>query len=216
MTEVLLFGLRFHTPFRVGTGSASSGADSSIDRAVPVPGSSIKGVMRAAARDVLGGLGPQQDGGDHPLVVEVFGDEEGVIAGPRSGLGTRGDGSPWHWDDVRLDPPPGAPSGPDAVTPVLRTRIRVDPDSRVVARGALLVAEELFPTTGTMEIWRSGTVPPERLAVHRALLAVTARLVDGVGAGRRSGTGWASLVPDPGWEPAREDCVRLLIEERNS
>jgi CRISPR/Cas system CMR subunit Cmr4 (Cas7 group RAMP superfamily) len=166
---------------------------------VPVPGASIKGVMRAAARDVLGGKGPHQDGGDHPLVVEVFGDEEGHghrSAGSAAPTGAAlDDGSPWHWDDVAMDAPTLRDGQPGSAEPLLRNRIRIDDATGTVASGALLVAEEFEPAKGRFEIWRSGRVPAERVDLHQALLAVCAALVDGVGADRRAGVGWVSLRP---------------------
>jgi CRISPR/Cas system CMR subunit Cmr4 (Cas7 group RAMP superfamily) len=206
MSDVLTFRVTFHTPFRVATGSASEGADAAIDRRVPVPGSSVKGVMRAAARDVLGGVGPGQSGGDHPLVTEVFGDAE-RLGGPAGA-----DACPWHWEDVDF--------GPSIREPQLRNRIAVDRTKGTVVSGALLVAEELAPTSGTMQIWQSGRVAPNRVDLHRALLAVSAVLVDGVGADRRAGTGWVSLAPvdvtDPStqhWPPSWERCIDLVLAE---
>lgn len=211
MSDILTFRVTFHTPFRVATGSPSEGADAATDRRVPVPGSSVKGVMRAAARDVLGGCGPRQSGGDHPLVTEVFGDVE-RLGGP-----AEANACPWHWDDVDLGLP--------LPEPQLRNRIRVDRELGTAASGHLLVAEELAPMTGTLQIWRSGRIAPNRLDPQRALLAVSAALVDGVGADRRAGTGWVSLTPidepDPPtgnvvvrlWPPSWEHCVDLVLAE---
>jgi CRISPR/Cas system CMR subunit Cmr4 (Cas7 group RAMP superfamily) len=178
--DTVLLRVEFHTPFRVATGNADDGADTAIDVRVPVPGSSLKGLMRATARDILGGLGPRQHGGDDPLVVEVFGDEP-------TAPGRDDGGSPWHWDDVRFDS-----RLPD---PVLGNRIRIQAKTGTVADGALMVAQQLPPATGTAKIWRSGKVDPARLPTHLALLVVTARLVDGAGGDRRAGTGWVSLTP---------------------
>lgn len=196
MTDTVTFRVEFHTPFRVATGSAGDGADTVVDRKVPVPGPTVKGLMRAAARDVLGGKGPRQDGGDHPLVVEVFGDTPSAPG--------RDDGdSPWHWNDVEFDTAPAEP--------VLGNRIRIDPDTGTVARGALMVAQQLPPAVGRIEIWRSGQVPTTRLAVHQALLRLCAALVDSAGGDRRAGLGWVSLSPvaqepPPDW-PALVDLV---------
>jgi len=186
MRETLTLQVAFHTPFRVATGNADDGADTAIDLMVPMPGSSIKGLMRAAARDVLGGLGPRRSGSnpppdsDRPLVVAVFGDEP---IGPR-----RDDGdSPWHWDDVQFDA--------DLPAPVLGNRIRLEPTTGTVASGALMVAQQLPPTTGTVQIWRSGRIDPDQIPTHLALLSVASRLVDGAGGDRRAGTGWVTLTP---------------------
>ncbi|MGL5862189.1 MAG: RAMP superfamily CRISPR-associated protein [Phycicoccus sp.] len=191
-----MFAIQFHTPFRVATGGANAGADTAVDRLVPVPGSSVKGVMRAAARDILGGLGPAQHGGDSPLITEVFGDEEG-----------HGPDSPWHWEDVELH---------NVDSPMLRTRIRIEGSTGTVAKGALMVAEELPPGTGQLEVWLSGNVPTDRLPTHRALLAASAGLVDGIGSDRRAGTGWVTISPDPAWAPPPADRASLLLDAGRS
>lgn len=72
------FEIAFHGPFRVSTGLAGRGADVTVDMANPVPASSLKGVMRAAARNVL----PRQE----VLCQEVF--------------GTARSPSPWAWSSA--------------------------------------------------------------------------------------------------------------------
>lgn len=74
------FGIEFHGPFRVGTGHARPGADVTVSREHPLPGASLKGAMRAAARVILPG---RQD-----LVDAVF--------------GTARQASPWSWASARL------------------------------------------------------------------------------------------------------------------
>jgi CRISPR/Cas system CMR subunit Cmr4 (Cas7 group RAMP superfamily) len=172
----LTFTLTTYTPFRVATGSAGAGADAVVDRQVPLPGSTIKGLMRDAARSVLGGTLP-----DHPLIVEVFGSEQ-----PPGGDA----GSPWHWEDVSL---------PTASLDIQsRSRLRINPGTGAAETGALLVGEEVSPTLGTIEVWNSGAVQPDRLAVHTALLLVSAGLVVGLGSDRRAGHGWVRLLPSDG------------------
>lgn len=58
------FTITFHSPFRVSTGHAAPGLDAGVDAENPLPASSIKGVMRATAAQLLG---------ENPLVDEVFG-----------------------------------------------------------------------------------------------------------------------------------------------
>lgn len=70
--------IRFHGPFRIGTGTPRDGAHDIVDQGNPLPGSSLKGLMRASARHLL----PDAD----DLLDAVFG------AGRRP--------SPWHWDDA--------------------------------------------------------------------------------------------------------------------
>lgn len=206
MSEVLTFSVTFHTPFRVATGSASEGADVAVDRRVPVPGSSLKGAMRAAARDVLGGLGPtaDRDGPDHPLIMEVFG------RGQR--LGDQQSDSPWHWEDVALaSQTAGVGDEPRTAEPSLRNRIRIEAESGTAAQGALMVAEEWAPTNGTVQLWQSGHVQPSRGELHRALLSMAAALMDGLGSGRRAGNGWVTLRPEGAWAPPWPRCVDLVL-----
>jgi CRISPR/Cas system CSM-associated protein Csm3 (group 7 of RAMP superfamily) len=75
------FAIDFHGPFRVTTGQAGRGADITVDPTSPLAGSSLKGVMRAAAHQLL----PNQAG----LIGRVYGT-------PRTP-------SPWHWSSAQLD-----------------------------------------------------------------------------------------------------------------
>lgn len=77
----LTFEVAFHGPFRVGTGNARDGLDESVNSANPLPGSSLKGLMRAASRELLGA--------DARLVAEVFGSETAE--------------SPWAWTDTEAE-----------------------------------------------------------------------------------------------------------------
>ena len=49
----MIFEIVFHTPFRVSSGQAGDGSDTTVDRAALLPASSLKGVMLSAARDLL-------------------------------------------------------------------------------------------------------------------------------------------------------------------
>lgn len=77
----LTFEVTFHGPVRVGTGHAGHGLDEIVDPDIVVPGSSLKGLMRAEAAMLLGA--------EHPLVGEVY--------------GTARRPSAWHWGDVTAD-----------------------------------------------------------------------------------------------------------------
>lgn len=169
----LTFTITTYTPFRVATGSARAGADAVVDRHVPLPAATIKGLMRDAARSLLGSTEF-----DHPLILEVFGSRQ-----PPSGDA----GSPWHWEDVSL------PITSLDIQP--RSRVRIDPHTGVAEAEALLVGEEVSATSGGIEIWASGAVPSPRLALHTALLLVSAALVEGLGSDRRAGHGWVRLLP---------------------
>ncbi len=54
MTVTLTFTITFHGPFAVATGAAGLGLHAPIDGEVPLPGSSLKGLLRAQAETVLG------------------------------------------------------------------------------------------------------------------------------------------------------------------
>jgi CRISPR/Cas system CSM-associated protein Csm3 (group 7 of RAMP superfamily) len=75
------FTLRFHTPFRVATGTASDGLNEVHDPVNPIPASSVKGLMRANAKLILRV--------DKAVRDEVF--------------GSRRIRCPWWWSDVMLD-----------------------------------------------------------------------------------------------------------------
>ncbi len=51
--RTVIFTIEFRGPFAVATGAASGGLDATVDRECPLPGSSLKGLMRAQARAVL-------------------------------------------------------------------------------------------------------------------------------------------------------------------
>lgn len=78
MTAELDFEIEFHGPFHVGTGTSEGGTDRTVDRLVPLPASSLKGLMRAHVRHVL------KVGGE--LVEQIF--------------GTPGRPSSWAWSDA--------------------------------------------------------------------------------------------------------------------
>jgi hypothetical protein len=76
---VLGFTVSFYSPFRVGSTYARDGVDAALDRHDPLPPDHLKGLMRAAATDLLGLPAP--------AVGEVFGS-------PR-------DPSPWSWSSAQ-------------------------------------------------------------------------------------------------------------------
>lgn len=76
----------FHGPFRVGTGTAAGGVDITAHLDDPLPASSLKGVMRASATQLMPAA--------RQLVDRVFG------AGRQP--------SPWHWSGADFDEAPRA------------------------------------------------------------------------------------------------------------
>ena len=116
--------IRFNTAFRISQGYGQGEVDDVIDEENPLPATSLKGVMRDAARMVLPGKRQGDKYVDHHLVDAVF--------------GKRGsNSSPWNFSDGKL----GHTYDPRER---IRVRSRVAIDERRRARdGALLFAEEL-------------------------------------------------------------------------
>lgn len=181
--------IRFLTPYRVASGRAGDGADATVDRSVPLPASSLKGVMRSAARDLLE-LSPT-------LVKEVF--------------GTGHSPSPWSWSDAR----PAAGSS-DPLDIRLRARIQIDPDTGTVRDGALAIAEEIHSPDLVFTVTRTGWIAEDQVArQHERVLLASARAVTALGGDRRRGLGWVSVTPvEPGWATTNVvDLVAALSRE---
>jgi len=166
MHTALRFGITFYSPFRVSTGQAGRGIDATVNRDNPLPGSSIKGVMRDAARLVLRAR-PQ-------LVAEVFGSESAA--------------SPWVWSPAQTE------NGMWTRTSV-QTRVSIDEDTHTAVADRLVFAEIVEHPAAVFSIESIGSLPDARLAVHRVLLRASARAVHHVGAERRRGLGWVAITP---------------------
>jgi CRISPR/Cas system CMR subunit Cmr4 (Cas7 group RAMP superfamily) len=109
-------------------------------------------------------------------------------------FGTAWQASPWGWSDAVM-------TEEASVRP--RTRIRIDPGTGTVVRGALLVADEVLAARAEFSVDRISRVDPGEVSVHEAILLAAARSVTAVGAGRRRGTGWVTVTPvDPPWTDA--------------
>jgi hypothetical protein len=87
--DVLRFHITFHSPFRVGAAGARDGIDLTVDVGDPLPATHLKGVTRAAARDILG------------VPASLLGEIFGTTATP----------SPWAWSAAV----PTAPWKPNTV-----------------------------------------------------------------------------------------------------
>jgi hypothetical protein len=81
MTRSLEFVIRFHTPFRVGSAHSRDGVHAALDRHDPLPADHLKGVMLAAAVELIG----------RPSAVLVFGSPA------RQGA--------WAWSSAQPDSP---------------------------------------------------------------------------------------------------------------
>ena len=145
--------IRFNTAFRISQGYGQGEVDDVIDEENPLPATSLKGVMRDAARMVLPGKRRGTTYVDHHLVDAVF--------------GKRGsNSSPWNFSDGKLD-------HTDELRERIRVRSRVAIDERRRARdGALLFAEELHADRATATISLTQPLHPEELDTHVALLHV--------------------------------------------
>ncbi|GGL05103.1 RAMP superfamily CRISPR-associated protein [Mangrovihabitans endophyticus] len=180
--STLDFTITFHTGFRVATGNARDGLDDTVNADDPLPASTLKGLMRAAARTLL----PPDGTTDHPLVVAVFGD--------------RHHPSPWNWSSADFaDPPTRHP----------RAHVAIDPETGTAARDMLRFAEEHWATTATFDVLRTGPLPAEDADRHRMLLAAAGCAVHALGSDRRRGLGWVT-VTCPDRPPTHADIDRLL------
>jgi CRISPR/Cas system CSM-associated protein Csm3 (group 7 of RAMP superfamily) len=180
------FTITFHSPFRVGAAYARDGVDAAVDREDPLPADSLKGLMRAAARELLGG--------DHRAVGAVF----GTSARP----------SAWSWSAAR---PPGRDWAPSDLNGS-RHRVTIDPDKHSVVKDQLVLGEQVWVPSARFEVTRVGYLDSESLpeAVQVLVLRCAAGAVHGLGAWRRRGLGWAGIVPDDG-EINAADVARLLV-----
>ena len=107
--------IRFNTAFRISQGYGQGEVDDVIDEENPLPATSLKGVMRDAARMVLPGKRRGTTYVDHHLVDAVF--------------GKRGsNSSPWNFSDGKLD-------HTDDPRERIRVRSRVAIDEQRRARG---------------------------------------------------------------------------------
>ncbi len=185
---MITFTITFHGPFRVGTGVPAEGLDARVDPTNPLPSTSLKGVMRAAAAESLGL--------PNGLVSEVFGAPAGHQRAGATGLPA----SPWIWTDAAF-------AGLQA--PQLVTRIQVE-KTGLTKRGALMIGEHVWADIATFEVVQRVGLDPATVERHRLVLCAAARAVTSVGALRRRGEGWVSIVDDQEWDAAaRARLVRL-------
>lgn len=170
------FEITFHTPFRVAAGHAGDGSDTTVERDELLPASSVKGLMRSAARDLL--RFPRD------WVGNVF--------------GTAWQPSPWSWSDARVTGSSGAEPEVRA-----RARIRIESGTSTVTSGALLIADEVLAASAEFSIDRTGWIESADAPVHEAVLLAAARAVTAVGGDRRRGLGWVTVTPaQPPWSQA--------------
>lgn len=179
--SALVFRITFLGPFHVGGSSPDAGLDSPVDREVPLPASSLKGLMRAQARNTLGAPAG--------LVSAIFG------APPRE--------SAWTWTDAEFDE---APAG----NAYARIRL-ADSGDGAAERGFLFLGEHLWATAATFRVEPRTALDAETLARHRLVLRAAARAVSGLGGARRRGEGWVTFADDADWTRDDTRALRALL-----
>jgi len=168
VAEALTFYVTFHGPFRVSSGSAGGGLDAVIDLSNPLPGSSLKGLMRNAAVDTLRA--------DSALVARVFGTEFAA--------------SPWVWCDAE-------PGGNQWPTPSVRARVSIDEETHTVVEDRIMLGAVMEPTVpATFQVVQQGAIANAERPAHEALIRCAAAAVKHVGEERRRGLGWVSVAGD--------------------
>lgn len=170
---VVSFTVTFYGPFRVGAAYARDGIHAAIDPDDALPADHLKGVMRAAAAQLLGGPG-------HPAISAVFGSTRTP--------------SPWAWSHA-------VPLGQPDWTISRRHRVTIDERTHSAAKDHLVLGEQAWAPQARFTVTRADMIagedgPPE--ATHTTLLRCAAAGVHGLGGWRRRGLGWVGIASDAG------------------
>lgn len=190
---VLSFTITFYSPFRVGAASARDGVTAPIDHNDPLPADHLKGVMRAAAAQLLGDK-------DHPAIRQVFGS-------PRTP-------SPWSWSHATPGQTPGQTSEQRWPPPIRRHRVALDEQTHSARKDQLVLAEQIWVPAAQFTITRVGAIAIRETAresaesTHVALLRCAAAGVHGLGGWRRRGLGWVGFTPDGA--PISTDDITII------
>lgn len=178
---VLAFTVTFHSPFRVGAAYARDGVAAALDPDDPLPADHLKGVMRAAAGQLLANR-------DHPAIFEVF--------------GSTGSPSPWSWSHA-------TPAGENNWAISGRHRVKIDEDNHSAIKDHLVLAEQAWVPTARFTVSRVGLIAPGGLSESPqvSLLRCAAAGVHGLGAWRRRGLGWVGITPGNGQVTAADIAV---------
>jgi CRISPR/Cas system CSM-associated protein Csm3 (group 7 of RAMP superfamily) len=182
---VLSFTVTFYGPFRVGAPYARDGIHATVDPDDALPADHLKGVMRAAAAQLLGGAG-------HPAISAVFGS-------PRTP-------SPWAWSHA-------TPLGQADWTITQRHRVTIDEHSHSASKDHLVLGEQAWAPQASFAVTRVGMIPgddglPE--PAHTTLLRCAAAGVHGLGGWRRRGLGWVGIAADAA--PVTAEDITLIRE----
>jgi hypothetical protein len=178
---ILAFTVTFHSPFRVGATYARDGVSAPLDRDDPLPADHLKGVMRAAAAQLL-------ENPKHPAILAVFGS-------PRTP-------SPWSWSHA---------SPADEWTISRRHRVKIDEQQHSAVKDYLVLGEQAWAPTARFTITRVGMPPLETdipEATHVTLLRCAAAGVHGLGGWRRRSLGWVGITPDV--DPVSADDITVI------
>ena len=194
----LQFAIEFRGPFHVAHGSAGHGLDRTVDHRVPLPASSLKGVMRAEARLRL--ALPSS------VIDEIFGRRPPSDTSPKTAGRSHTPATPWAWSDAVL--------AGMAFGRVNRIKLERDPAlPGVVDEQHLMFGEHVWSPTGRFTIEQIAPLPSERRIVHEHVLRACARSVAALGGGRRRGEGWVSITPVVGDDvvPWRQEETRAVL-----
>lgn len=163
---ILDFTVSFHSAFRVGSAYARDGVGAALDRHDPLPADHLKGLMRSAARDLLGLPAA--------TVGEVFGD----YTTP----------SPWSWSAAR-------PAGDDWDF-TFRHRVTIDPGTHSAVKDRLVLGEQAWADRARFQVQQAGAISRSAEPRHVLVLRCSAAAVHGLGSWRRRGLGWIGIAPD--------------------
>jgi hypothetical protein len=182
---VVSFTVTFYGPFRVGAAYARDGIHATVDPDDALPADHLKGVMRAAAAQLIGSL-------EHPAVSAVFGS-------PRTP-------SPWAWSHA-------TPLGQPNWKITRRHRVTIDEQTHSAAKDHLVLGEQAWAPQARFTVTRVGMIPgaeglPE--TTHTTLLRCAAAGVHGLGGWRRRGLGWVGIAGDAA--PVTAEDIALIRE----
>jgi hypothetical protein len=170
--SVLEFRVSFHGPFRVGTGSVQPGVGQTAyrqevaDQVLIAPAATVKGVMRAAAAELL----------PDSLVTEVFGGRDRQCG--------------WSWSGLTVPLSAALPRSRTRIE--VRPETGTVVEGMLAVTEELVVAGE---GTFTVRRLGFVPMAPEVERRHHSVLRVAAGLVTGAGGTRRRGLGWISVAP---------------------
>lgn len=188
--RTLTIEIRFRTPFTVGGPAPADGLDARMDRDDPLPGSSLKGRLRAEAAQTLGIRAA--------LLEEIFGRADGSD-------GSRGRGGAWWFSSADFGEEP----------PRFGTRNRVamdetDPGSGRTGPGLLMFSEHAWAQRAKATVEQIEPLSEAALQRHLLVLAAAARSVTSLGGMRRRGEGWVEMRPD--WPQSDGTLSAELLE----